>query len=138
MHVRIKPEHILEAKRKHPKAKVLVHPECVPEVRRLADFIGSTSQIIRAVGKLEGEEFIVGTEPGVLHRISKEYPDKKAYPALENGICVNMKKITLKKVESALANLEYPVEVDQTVRERVKLVLERSFELIGVEVPWRR
>lgn len=138
MHIKIKPEHVLKAKRIHPRAKVLVHPECIPEVRRLADFIGSTSQIVRAVGELEGEEFIIGTEPGILHRIRKEHPEKRAYPALESGICPNMKKITLEKIEGALVNLQYPIEIERSVREKVKNALERSFELLGVEIPWKK
>lgn len=137
MHVKIKPEHVLEAKKKHPKAKVLVHPECIPEVRRLADFIGSTSQIIRAVGEFEAKEFIIGTEPGIIHRILKEHPGKRAYPALEEGICVDMKKITLEKVADTLAGKKNAVIVDPDIKRRVKKVLERSFEILGVEVPWK-
>ncbi|MBO3800000.1 MAG: quinolinate synthase NadA [Candidatus Brockarchaeota archaeon] len=138
VHIDITMEKIVMAKKRAPDAKVLVHPECPPETRRIADFIGSTSQIIRAAGEMDAERFIIGTENGVIHRISKLYPKKKAYPVSDDAICPNMKKITLEKVYRSLISNEFAVRVDEKIAEKARTVLERSFNLLGVEVPWRK
>ncbi|NHV99217.1 MAG: quinolinate synthase NadA [Thaumarchaeota archaeon] len=138
VHVNITADKILAVKRGVPDAKVLAHPECPPETRRLADFIGSTSQIIRAVGEINAKRFIIGTENGVVYRISKLYPDKEAYPVGEDTVCPNMKKITLEKVYRSLISGETVVKIDEKLAEKARRVLERSFALLGVETPWSR
>jgi quinolinate synthase len=138
VHIGITMEKIVMAKEKIPDAKVLVHPECPPETRRIADFVGSTSQIIRAAGEMDAKRFIIGTENGVVHRINKLYPGKEAYPVGEDVVCPNMKKITLEKVYRSLVSEEAVVKVDEKIAEKARTVLERSFSLLGVEVPWRR
>lgn len=138
VHIGITGDKIMTIKERIPDAKVLVHPECPPETRKMADFIGSTSQIIRAVGEMDAKRFIIGTENGVIHRINKLYPGKEAYPVGRDTICPNMKKITLEKVYRSLVENETAVKIDEKIAEKAKRVLERSFALIGVEVPWLR
>jgi len=138
VHIGITEGRVTSVKEKMPDAKVLVHPECPPETRRLADFVGSTSQIIRAVGEIDAKRFIIGTENGVVHRISKLYPGKEAYPVGKDTICSNMKKITLEKVYRSLDSGETVVKIDEKLAEKARKVLERSFALLGVETPWSR
>ncbi len=138
VHMKITVDCIKAAKEKYPRAKILVHPECTSEVRKLADFIGSTSQMVRAVGSLNAEEYVIGTEVGLLHKIRKEYPSKKAYPATLEAVCEDMKKITLEKILRALLEEKYVVAVDKKIADKARSALERSFELLGVEIPWSR
>ncbi|MEM3712506.1 MAG: quinolinate synthase NadA [Thermoproteota archaeon] len=138
VHIGITKEKVLSVKERIPDAKVLVHPECPVETRKIADFVGSTSQIIKAAGEINAKRFIIGTENGVVHRINKLYPGKEAYPVSEDTICPNMKKITLEKVYRSLVSNEVVVKVDEKIAEKARAVLERSFNLLGVEVPWRR
>ena len=138
VHEMIKPEHILELKRKYPDAKVSVHPECTREVRALADHIGSTSQMVKYVKENNAKYFIIGTETGLLYRIKKENPGKEAVPAYDKAICIDMKKITLEKIIRSLREKVYVVKIPDDIAERVLRVLERSYELLGVEIPWKK
>ena len=128
-HHNISQDDIRRAKTKHPNAKVMVHPECPPEVTSLADYIGSTSQMARYASKNSSKEFIVGTEKGMLHNLRIHNPDKKFYPASEEAICRDMKLVTLEKVASALENMEYRVEVPGKVAIRAKKALDRMLEV---------
>lgn len=113
IHEDIRPKHIEKMKKKHPEAEVWAHPECRPEVLELADRVLSTGQMIREAPRSEAGEIIVATEVGILHRLRKENPDKRFYPAREKAICRNMKRITLKKVYRALL-LEQPEVIVET------------------------
>jgi len=118
IHASMKPEDILRLKKAHPEAKIVVHPECPPEVIDLADAVRSTSGMLRFVKESDAEEFIIGTEVGIIHRMKKENPDKKFYPVRENSICINMKKITLEKILMALEKNEPQVKVPEDIRIR--------------------
>lgn len=138
VHEKIKVEHVIEAKRKFPEAKVVVHPECTRDVRSMADYIGSTSQMVRFVKESGSKSFIIGTEVGIIHRMLKENPGKSVVPAFDKAVCDDMKKINLEKILLSLRSETHRVKVDEKISVRVREVLERSFELIGVEAPWRR
>ncbi len=86
------------ARRKHPGAKVLVHPECTPEVVEKADFTGSTSEIIDYARRSSDSEFIIGTELSIAEHLKYEFPDKKFYPLSVGLVCKNMKLTTLMDV----------------------------------------
>mgnify|MGYP000094192089 CR=1 FL=1 len=133
VHTSFSPEDIREAKKRLPNAKALVHPECPMEVLKEADFVGSTSQMLRAAKSLEGENFIVATEVGLLHRLRKENPGKKFWPAYDQAICVYMKRITLEKVYESLLNEKYVVAVPEEIAARVRRALNNTFKLLGVE-----
>ena len=130
--------HIEKARDERLTAKPMVHPEVSPSNQETADYIGSTSQMVRAVGSLNAEEYVIGTEVGLLHKIRKEYPSKKAYPATLEAVCEDMKKITLEKILRALLEEKYVVAVDKKIADKARSALERSFELLGVEIPWSR
>ncbi|MCF0187350.1 MAG: quinolinate synthase NadA, partial [Bacteroidaceae bacterium] len=113
----------------HPEALVLVHPESIPEVVELSDYAGSTSGIIDFATKSEAKEFIIVTELGVMYELKTKNPDKKFYAADENQICHDMKKVTLEKVRDCLKNGLGAVEVEEDLREKSLIPLERMLEL---------
>ena len=115
-HFRILPEHILTQKGLHPEAEVMVHPECTPPVIALADKVLSTGGMCKYAKESKASEIIVGTEIGILHRLRKENPNKKFYPASESAICPNMKLTTVEKVFWSLENMEYVVKVPDDIR----------------------
>lgn len=129
IHAAIQKEDVLEQKRKHPDAKFLVHPECTKDILDLADYIGSTSGIIRFVAEDGGEEYIIGTETGVFYELQKENPEKRFYTMQKPPVCADMKSITLPKVLEVLEKENHVVTVEETVRQKALLPLERMLEL---------
>lgn len=129
-HVRILPEDITKQKREHPVAKVVVHPECRPDVIALADEVLSTSGIIRYAGREDVSELIVGTEVEILHRLRKENPGKKFIPASEKAICPNMKLITLEKVLKSLETMTPEVKVPEEIRIKAKSAVDRMLAIV--------
>lgn len=97
-HVRISVQDVEAARKAHPNAKLLVHPECRPEVTALADFAGSTTEIMTYAKKSEADEFIIGTENSIVQHLQFSCLDKKFYPLSQSCICQNMKSTTLADV----------------------------------------
>lgn len=128
-HVKILPEDIIRKIRLHPKAKVMAHPECTPEVIALADAVLSTGKMCKYAKESEAKEFIVGTEIGIIHRLKKENPDKKFYPASELAVCPNMKKITLEKVLWSLEDLKDVVKVPEDIRKKALRGIEKMLAI---------
>jgi len=124
VHMNILPQDIEELKREHPEARVVVHPECRPEVTALADEVLSTGGMCRYARKTESQTLIVGTEVGILHRLRRENPGKTFLPASERAVCSNMKRITLEKVLHSLEDLSPRVEVPEDIRLRAKAALD--------------
>ena len=115
-HARIRPEDILRAKKEHPQAKVVVHPECRPETIAVADEVLSTGGIMRFSRENPAREIIVGTELGIIYRLRKENPEKIFIPASEQAICPRMKLITLEKILWSLQEMAPEVKVPEPVR----------------------
>jgi len=128
-HVRIQPEHIIRLREEYPQAKVVVHPECRPEVIALADEVLSTGGMCRYARRSEVKEMIVGTEIGIIHRLKKENPDKKFIPVSEQAICPNMKLITLEKVLWSLEEMTPEVKVPEDIRLKAKSVVDKMLEI---------
>jgi quinolinate synthase len=128
-HVKILPEDIIARKKEHPKAKVVVHPECRPDVIALADEALSTSGMIRYAAHPDVKELIVGTELEILHRLNKENPGKKFIPASNKAVCPNMKKITLDKILDALETMEPEVKVPERIRVKAIAAVNRMLEI---------
>jgi len=128
-HVRIKPERIKELKREYPKAKVVVHPECTPEVIALADEVASTSGMCRYARRDEVREMVVGTEVGIIHRLRKENPGKRFIPVSEQAICPDMKLITLEKVLRSLEEMGPEVKVPEEIRLRAKAAVDKMLKI---------
>jgi quinolinate synthase len=129
-HRRILSEDILKKKTQHPKAEVLVHPECTPDVIAMADHVLSTSGICKRAQESDAEEFIIGTEIGILSRLERENPDKKFFPASELADCDNMKLTTLEKILWSLEDMVYKVEVPERIAQAAKKSIDRMVEII--------
>jgi quinolinate synthase len=110
-------------------AKVLVHPECRPDVIDAADEALSTGGIIRYARAYEGKTLLIGTETGILHRLRKENPAVEYVPVTERSVCPNMKRITVEKVLWALEKMEPRIEVPEEIRKRARTAVERMLEL---------
>ena len=128
-HDRLTPAQVESARKAHPEAVFMAHPECRPEILEMADVIASTSGMIYHAGNTPEKAFIVGTEVGLLHTLRKENPDKKFYPASEALLCKDMKKITLADVVSCLENLTGEVKVSEEVRVPALAAVERMLAI---------
>ena len=128
-HAGIIPEHILRAREKHPQAKVIVHPECKPELTALADIVTSTEGMCKYVKNSADTEFIIGTEIGIIHRMQKENPEKRFYPAADKAVCPNMKKITLEKVLWSLEDMTHEITVPQDIMYKARTSIERMLKV---------
>lgn len=129
VHASISPDQVKAAKASHPNAKFLVHPECKQEILALADFIGSTSEIIDYATECDAKEYIIGTELGVLYELKTKNPDKKFYSAGSAQCCPNMKKISLEKIIHVMETGENAVSVSDETRARANAPLNRMLEL---------
>jgi quinolinate synthase len=129
-HRRILAEDILRMKAQYPKAEVLVHPECTPDVIAMADKVLSTSGISRRATESDSEEFIIGTEIGMLHRLKKENPEKRFYAASSLADCSNMKLNNLEKILWSLEDMIYPVEVPPDIAKAAKRSIDRMLEIV--------
>ncbi len=128
-HARLRPEDIVAARRAHPDAAVMIHPECRPEAVALADAVLSTSGMLRYPGTSPAGSFIVATETDMLHRLRKTYPDRAFYPASDLLVCPNMKRITLEKVLWALEDVQYVVTVPEPIRLAALRAVERMVQV---------
>ena len=128
-HIRIKSQDIIRLRGEHPQAKVVVHPECRPEVVALADEVLSTGGIIRFAANTEVQEVIVGTELGIIHRLRKENPDKRFIPASEQAVCPRMKLITLENILWTLEEMAPEVKVPEEIRLRARTAVDRMLEV---------
>lgn len=132
VHVRFTPEMILELKKKHPNAVVLVHPECEMAVQNIADIVGSTSLMFNYVKESKEKEFIIGTEIGLIERMKREIGGNKTFiPASEKAICRNMKLNTLEKIRDVIINKpkENMIKVPEKVAEKAREALEKMLQL---------
>lgn len=129
VHDRYTTSDVLEARRKHPDAELLVHPECRPEVIDLADGVYSTSGMLKHARASGASEFIIGTEVGIIHRLCAENPEKMFYPLSTGAVCEDMKKTSLKKVLRALETLSPRVEVPQSTAVRARRAIERMLAI---------
>lgn len=115
-------EKLLQLKRTHPEAKVVVHPECRAYIVEVADFVGSTAAILEYCGSSNAEEFIVVTESGILTEMQKRYPTKLFIPAPPDdeqcgcNNCKYMKMVTLENILSTLENLSPEIVLDESTR----------------------
>jgi quinolinate synthase len=118
-------EQVMRTKEAHPRAVFAAHPECRQEVLALADFVGSTTGIIRYAGQDHVREMLVGTERGIFYQLKKNYPEKIFIPASDQMICEDMKKITLADIRAALTQMKTVIKVPEDVRIPAKKTLER-------------
>ncbi|HSP99350.1 MAG TPA: quinolinate synthase NadA [Candidatus Dormibacteraeota bacterium] len=127
VHHQITPENILAVKRTLPDVKVLVHPECRSDVIALADAVLSTSGMVRYAKESPAKEFLVVTECGLSDKLLLEVPEKTFYKACK--LCQFMKMITLESTQRALERMQYPIELEESVRQGAERSLRRMLEL---------
>ncbi|MDD5711763.1 MAG: quinolinate synthase NadA [Smithellaceae bacterium] len=123
-HARILPENIVRQREEHPRAEVLVHPECTPALTAIADQVLSTEGMCRYVAASPHDEFIVATEVGILHRMEKENPGKRFYPASKFAICLNMKRTTQEKILWSLQDLVHEIDVPAQTISRARRCID--------------
>lgn len=129
-HVRAGKREALKAKALHPNALLLAHPECLPEVTELADFVGSTTAIMDYAKNSDAKEFIIGTELSILGHLQYECPEKSFYPLSINLVCHNMKITTLTDVLNCLKGSGGEIiELPEDIRLKAKNCIDRMIEL---------
>lgn len=129
VHNKISVGDVAKARADHPGVPILVHPECPAAVVDLADFVGSTSQIINFVSASDEKQFIIGTEKGVLYPLSLKNPNKVFYMLAENFLCPNMKKTSLEHVLESLESDVTEVELGDEIIEKASKSLSAMFEV---------
>ena len=129
-HIKILPEDIKREKKFHPRAKVIVHPECLSAVVDMADAVLSTSRMAKFAKETDAKEIIVGTEVGLIYRLKKDNPDKEFYPASEAAVCPNMKRTTQEKILWSLEELKAEVRVTEEIRRRARHAIDKMLQII--------
>lgn len=130
-HIKVQEEHIKEAKRVHPDALVVAHPECNPEVLKLADKVTSTSGMIKYAKSEKANKFIIATESGLFYKLKKDSGDKEFFLPTEQLVCPSMKLTTLGWVLHSLEYMKYEVTVPKEIAEKAKHSLDKMLEVSG-------
>ena len=129
-HVRMTVKDVERAKKLHPEAKLLVHPECLPAVTAMADYKGSTTGIMDYAKNSDAKEFIIGTENSIVSHLQMECPDKQFYPLSKDCVCHNMKLTTLADVYRCVQGVGGEViELDENIRLGAKRCIDAMLEL---------
>jgi quinolinate synthase len=130
-HLRIRPEDIENSRNKYPNAKILAHPECHTEVSKLADFTGSTKEIMEYAKSSKSKQFVIATEKGVVDRLQRDCADKEFILIKDEIVCQNMKWNSLDDIKNALIKEEHEIEVDETVFVNAKKSVDRMLEVMA-------
>ena len=139
VHSRFSLEALVELKREHPEARILVHPECPAPIVQMADVVGSTAALLKYAVENDAKEFLVVTESGILHEMQRQAPQKHFIPVppeVGEGTvgchcneCSYMRLVTLQKVYDCLINEAPAVEVPAAIAERAVRPIQRMLEL---------
>lgn len=127
IHQRLSPKYLLKAKETHPNAKIIAHPECTDEVQAIADYVVSTSGMMKVALESENTEFICTTECGMIQRMKREIPGKKFYTVC--SVCFDMKKNTLELIEESLIHERHEIVIEPEIQMRALHAFERMFEI---------
>ncbi len=128
-HIMINIKDIIQLKKEHLEAVVIVHPECTPDVINIADKVASTGGMLKYIKKSEKKKFIIGTEIGIIHRLKKENPGKTFYPATRKAICPNMKLINLEKVFWSLEDEKHEIKVPPEIIRKARAAIDRMIAI---------
>ena len=128
-HLRLRPEDMEKSRIEHPNSLILAHPECHQEVCKLADFVGSTKQIMDYVSHSNKKEFTIATEKGVYDRLKRDYTNKTFHLLKDTLVCQNMKWNSLDDIYNALLREEYEITLDETVAKNAMKCINNMFEL---------
>lgn len=132
VHVMISSQKIDEMRHEHPKAEVLMHPECscMTKVMDKADKVLSTEGMVKYARESKQTEFVVATETGVIHKMEKENPGKTFYPAVKQAVCGYMKLNTLEKIVLSLEKMQYEVKVPEDIARKARIPIERMLQIV--------
>ncbi len=128
VHHRIRAEDIKKAKEIHPDVVVFVHPECPPEVIELADEVASTAGMLKLSRASKAKKIIIGTEEGLIYRLTKENPEKKFFAAGPALVCRNMKLTRLEDVYLSLKEERYKVEIGDNIATKARKALDEMLK----------
>ena len=127
-HLQIRPTDIEQARKGHPDAVVLAHPECHMSVSDMADYVGSTAGIMKYVSQSDKKSFIIATEQGVVDRLKRDYPHKEIIPIKENIVCPNMKMTSLEDILNVLENETNEIIVDKDIASKAIRCIDAMLE----------
>lgn len=128
-HNRIRREEVEAVRELYPDSPILVHPECDKEIVKMADFVGSTSQIIRYASETDKKHLIIGTEMGIMHKLQADSPEKEFKLLSPSLICPNMKKTRLEDIRDALKYDQEQIEVSEKIRLKAEKSLDEMLKL---------
>lgn len=128
-HLRIKPEDIDTAREKYPNALVLAHPECHKEVCLRADYVGSTTGIMKYAMESDKKQFVIATEKGVVDRLQRDCKDKEFILIKDNIVCPNMKRNSLEDIYNVLKNETNEITVDEEMAKKALRCIDRMLEV---------
>jgi len=128
-HLRLRAEDIKTSRLEHPYSKILAHPECHQTVSELADFVGSTKEIMEYVKNTNFQEYTIATEKGVFDRLKRDYKNKTFYLLSEKLVCQNMKWNTLDDIYNSLLREEHEITLDRKTSEKAMACINKMFEI---------
>jgi quinolinate synthase len=128
-HLQIRPADIEKARKEHPEALVLAHPECHMSVSDMADYVGSTTGIMNFAKNSDNKSFIIATEQGVVDRLRRDYPEKEFMPVKNNIICPNMKMTSLEDILEVLEKETNEIFVDKEIAQKAVTCIDKMLEV---------
>ena len=128
-HLRLRKEDVENSRFEHPNSKILAHPECHHTVSELADFVGSTKDIMEYVKNTNFKEYTIATEKGVFDRLQRDYGNKTFYLLKDTLVCQNMKWNTLDDIYNALLREEYEITLDKDIAHKAMSCINKMFEI---------
>ena len=128
-HLRLRAEDVEKSRIEHPNSKILAHPECHQTVSSLADFVGSTKDIMEYVKNTDFKEYTIATEKGVYDRLQRDYKDKTFYLLKDTLVCQNMKWNTLEDIYNSLLREEHEITLDKETTEKAMACINKMFEI---------
>lgn len=128
-HLRIKSEDIIEQRKQYPEALVLAHPECHQSVTTMADYVGSTTGIMKFAQNSDKKQFIIVTEIGVVERLQRDFKDKEFIHIKPQAICPNMKWNHLEDILNSLKYEQYEINVDEEIAKKAIICIDRMLEV---------
>ena len=131
-HMQIRDKDVIAAREKYPNALVLAHPECHQSVTAIADYVGSTTGIMKFAKESDNKQFIIATEKGVVDRLKRDYPEKEFILIKDSVICPNMKWNTLTDIYNALDREEHEITVDEDMAQKALTCIDRMLEVSAI------
>lgn len=128
-HLRLRAEDMERSRVEHPDSKILAHPECHQTVSALADFVGSTKDIMEYVKNTDFKEYTIATEKGVFDRLQRDYKNKTFYLLKDTLVCQNMKWNTLDDIYNSLLREEHEITLDKETSEKAMACINKMFEI---------